>query len=447
MKIRRLSAFMLAVLLLFASCSAPAAEDNPADGTGAPSGVAAEPAAAETEAAPEPEIADYDYSAIDRVLAEGTFDAFRSGTPLELGRVLLTGATGYLGIHLLHDLLQSGTAPVTCLVRGATPDEARHRLQTLLYYYFSSACNEHFDSGRLSVVAGDVTQEIPRLPADTVFNCAAVVKHFSKDGDIERVNVDGTRRCIDFCLATGARLVHVSTVSIGGFLPPGTDPAAAVLDERTLYLNQHLGNRYTLSKFLSERLVLEAVATKGLSAKIMRVGNLAARSTDGEFQVNFRTNAFAGMMRAYGLLGCCPYGDFANPVEFSPIDEAARAIRLLASTPRECCLFHPYNNHAVFLGDVLEELASVGNPVRLVERDEFKQAFEQASSDPAKAERLQSLVAYADVAPGQAAVPVREANDFTMQVLYRLGFRWSPTSWDYVDRFFRTIAGFGFFED
>jgi amino acid adenylation domain-containing protein/thioester reductase-like protein len=403
--------------------------------------------AAEAEAAPEPEIADYDYSAIDRVLAAGTFEAFRNGTPLELGRVLLTGATGYLGIHLLHELLQSGAAPITCLVRGATPDEAKHRLQTLLYYYFSSACNDLFESGRLSVVAGDVTQEIPRLPVDTVFNCAAVVKHFSKDGDIERVNVDGTRRCIDFCLATGARLVHVSTVSIGGFLPPGTDPAAAILDERTLYLNQHLGNRYTLSKFLSERLVLEAVAEKGLSAKIMRVGNLAARSTDGEFQVNFRTNAFAGMMRAHGLLGCCPYGDFTNPVEFSPIDEAARAIRLLAATPRECCLFHPCNNHAVFLGDVLQELASVGKPVRLVERDEFKQAFERASADPVKAERLQTLVAYTDLAPGQSSVPVQEAHDHTMQILYRLGFHWSPTSWDYVDRFFRTIADFGFFDD
>ncbi|MBR6020934.1 MAG: SDR family oxidoreductase, partial [Kiritimatiellae bacterium] len=254
-------------------------------------------------------------------------------------------------------------------------------------------------------------------------------------------------RCIDFCLATGARLVHVSTVSVGGFLPPGTDPAAAVLDERTLYLNQHLGNRYTLSKFLSERLVLEAVAQKGLSAKIMRVGNLAARSTDGEFQVNFRTNAFAGMMRAYGLLGCCPYGDYENPVEFSPIDETARAIRLLAATPRECRLFHPRNNHTVFLGDVLEELASVGKPVRLVERDEFKQAFDLASADPAKAERLQTLVAYTDLAPGQSSVPVRETNDLTMQLLYRLGFRWSPTSWDYVDRFFRTISDFGFFDD
>ena len=68
-------------------------------------------------------------------------------------------------------------------------------------------------------------------------------------------------------------------------------------------------------------------------------------------------------------------------------------------------------------------------------------------SDPSKAERLQSLVAYADITHGQEAIGVKEVNDYTMQVLYRQGFFWSPTSWDYVDRFFQVIAGFGFFED
>jgi hypothetical protein len=32
------------------------------------------------------------------------------------------------------------------------------------------------------------------------------------------------------------------------------------------------------------------------------------------------------------------------------------------------------------------------------------------------------------------------------QVLYRLGFDWSPTSWDYVERMLTAIGGFGFFE-
>ena len=268
----------------------------------------------------------------------------------------------------------------------------------------------------------------------------------AKDGDIERVNVDGTQRCVDFCLKTGAKLIQISTVSVGGFLVHGEKADEAFLNEQSLFKNQYLGNQYILSKFLSERIVLEAVATKGLVGKVMRVGNLAARSTDGEFQVNFNTNNFASTMRAYSLLGCFPYENFANPVEFSPINEVARAICLLATTPRECCMFHPYNNHHVYLGDVLGELEKVGTPVRMVEQEEFLNTIEEVKSDPTKAERLQSLVAYSDLTHGQDALLVQEVNDYTMQVLYRQGFFWSPTSWDYVDRFFQSIAGFGFFE-
>ena len=398
----------------------------------------------------ESEVKDYDYTAINQVLAGGTLEAFQNGTPLTLGHVLLTGATGYLGIHILYELIQSEAGTITCLVRGKSQSEAQQRLQTLLFYYFASAYREQFESGRLSVVAGDVTDDICSVCGkniNTVFNCAAIVKHFSKDNDIEHVNVDGTQRCVDFCLKTGAKLIQVSTVSVGGFLVHGEKTSEAYLDEQSLFKNQYLGNQYTLSKYLSERIVLEAVAAKGLVGKVMRVGNLSARSTDGEFQVNFRTNSFAGKMGAYSLLGCCPYGNFTNPVEFSPINEVAKAICLLATTPRECCMFHPYNNHNVYLGDVLGELDKVGTPVRMVEQDEFLQALDQVKADPTKADRIRSLVAYTDMTHGQAALPVQEVNDYTMQVLYRQGFFWSPTSWDYVDRFFQSIAGFGFFEN
>ena len=402
----------------------------------------------------ESEVKDFDYSAIDKVLAGNTIDAFREGTPLTLGHVFLTGATGYLGIHLLHELINSEAKTITCLVRAKNQAAAKQRLQTLLYYYFASASHELFDNGRLKVINGDVTDDLCSIygddtatSIDTVFNCAAIVKHFSKDGDIERVNVEGTQRCVDFCLKTGAKLIQVSTVSIGGFLTHGETADKAFLNEHRLFMNQYFGNQYTLSKFLSERIVLNAVATKGLVGKIMRVGNLAARSTDGEFQVNFPTNSFANRMRAFSLIGCCPYESFNDPVEFSPINEVAHAICLLSTTPRECCIFHPYNNHSVFLGDVLHELDSVGTPVRMVELEKFRQRLEEVKSDPKKVERLQSLVAYSDVTHGQKALVVQEVNDYTMQVLYRQGFYWSLTSWDFIERFFKTIAGFGFFED
>ena len=50
------------------------------------------------------------------------------------------------------------------------------------------------------------------------------------------------------------------------------------------------------------------------------------------------------------------------------------------------------------------------------------------------------------MAHGQKAVFINPDNQYTAQVLYRLGFHWSSTSWDYVDQMLVTIAGFGYFE-
>ena len=197
---------------------------------------------------------------------------------------------------------------------------------------------------------------------------------------------------------------------------------------------------------MAERLILDAVAKQGLSAKIMRVGNLAARSTDGEFQAIFSTNSFMGRIKVYNMLGCCPYSMRNKRVEFSPINEVAHAIILLATSPKECVVFHPYNIHFQFLGDVLTGLSSVGEGIRFVEQEEFAEAMEQAKSDPQKAGQMSSLLAYQDMAHGQKTTDVERDNDYTTQVLYRLGFAWSPTSWDYVERMLTAIGGFGFFE-
>ena len=216
--------------------------------------------------------------------------------------------------------------------------------------------------------------------------------------------------------------------------------------EQRFYMGQFLGNKYIYSKFMAERLILDAVALHGLRAKIMRVGNLAARSTDGEFQANFSTNSFMGRIKVYNMLGCCPYAMRNKQVEFSPINEVSKAIVLLATTPIANTVFHPYNIHGQFLGDVLMGLKSVGDGIRFVEQDAFAEAMEQAKNDPQKARQLSSLLAYQDMAHGQKTADVKRDNDYTTQVLYRLGFAFSPTSWDYVERMLTAIGGFGFFE-
>ena len=406
------------------------------------------------------EVTAFEYTAINNLLQRNTLENFRKGECLPLGNVLLTGATGYLGIHILHRLIHSDAPNIYCLVRGKSQEKAESRLRTLLYYYFSNAYKDLFGT-RLHVILGDVTAELTQLTSqigisiNTVFNCAAIVKHFSEGTEIEDVNIGGAKRCVDFCIQTGARLVHVSTASTRGLWVG--ENKSDIFTEQRLYMGQYLGNKYIYSKFMAERLILDAVALHGLDAKIMRVGNLAARSTDGEFQANFSTNAFMGRIKVYNMLGCCPHSMRNKRIEFSPINEVSDAIVLLASTPKECTVFHPFNIHHQFLGDVLTGLtalreklrtangsAEVG--IRFVEQEEYAEAMEAAKADPQKSNQLASLLAYQDMAHGQKTFDVNRDNDYTTQVLYRLGFSWSPTSWDYIERMLTTIGGFGFFE-
>ena len=393
------------------------------------------------------EARNHNYGPINRILEGNTLDAFRGGERQPIGNALVTGATGFLGIHVLKELIDRDDVPaIWCMVRAESQEKAERRLKGLLFYYFNRNYKELFGT-RLFVVNGDVTQDIKvDGKIDTVFNCAAVVKHFSKGTEIEDVNVGGAAHCVQFCLQNNARLIHISTYSTAGMSVNGMPPEDTVYTEQKLYFGQNLGNQYVHSKFISERIVLDAIALHKLNAKVMRVGNLAPRSSDGEFQINFQTNSAMGRIRVYKMLGCYPYSLTSAPMEFSPIDEVAKAIVLLSETPKECCLFHPFNDHYVHFGDVLAELSKVATAPRQVEDEDFSETLEVAKQDPDKAKLLSSLIAYEDMAHGQKAVMIPTENKYTSQVLYRLGFRWSSTSWDYVDQMLGTIAGLGFFD-
>lgn len=399
----------------------------------------------ETETPAKDDVLDYDYSKLQSVLDANTLESFKAGARQPLGDVLLTGATGYLGIHILHELLENYDGNVYCLLRGKGAYDAEWRLNGQLFYYLEKTYDELLGK-RLFVVEGDITKPIPKLPVSTVINCAAVVKHFSTGTEIEDANVGGVKNLIDYCLANSVRLIQVSTMSTvsTGMSEGKSLEEGRMIGERDLYFGQLLENKYVRSKFLAERIVLEAVKEKGLSAKIMRVGNLAARYSDGEFQINNGMNSAMGRLKIYALLGVCPYEQMDVPMEFSPIDEVAKAILLLCQTPKECVIFHPYNHNAILSGNVFGEMEKLGLPVKPVEREDFDAAMAKAGDDPVKAKLLTSMLAYQS--GNKRDTHIARHNTYTMQTLYRMGYRWPVTSWDYTAQFIGAIKGLGFFD-
>lgn len=394
------------------------------------------------------DFANYDYTAIHKVLEKNTLASFLNGERQTIGDVFLTGAVGFLGIHILYALLKNHSGKVYCLLRSKKDESALDRMKSIFFYYFEINIIEEYGD-RVEIMEGDITdkstfENLKGIRADTFINCAANVKHFSKGTDIEDVNYHGVQNILAFCKATGIRLIHVSTMSVGGMFvdKPGE---VTHLKENLLYYGQVQGSKYTNAKFLAEREILENVA-QGMNAKIMRVGTLAARESDGEYQINFTTNSFMGRLKSTFLIGCYPYEAMDMPFELSPIDYVAKAILLLAQAPRECTVFHPYNNHSLIMSDLYAEMNRAGLNVHPVENSAYAEAVNLAKEDPEKAKVLSSFIAYQNIAHGRKTYEVAKSNLLTMQVLYRMHFRWPVTSVGYMKRFLLNLQGLGYFE-
>lgn len=164
---------------------------------------------------------------------------------------------------------------------------------------------------RITVLRGDITEKDSLKAAfcehfSIVINCAASVKHFANYESLMSVNLHGVENLAELCIENAVRLIHVSTVSVGGDMLKSS-VHEAVLKENTLELGQDVeSNMYVYSKYLAERHIIDRIKNDGLKAKIMRVGNLMGRNKDGEFQMNFKTNNFVNTLRAYSVLGCFP---------------------------------------------------------------------------------------------------------------------------------------------
>jgi long-chain acyl-CoA synthetase len=159
-----------------------------------------------------------------------------------MGAVLLTGATGFVGREVLSRFLERDGSHVFALVRAENDDEAAGRLPA---------------HARLTAVAGDIerarlgladeSRARLRREVTTVLHCAASVSFDMPLEDSRRVNVEGTRRVLDFARSCTRleRFSYVSTAYVAG--EPGR-----LFREDELAVGQSFRNPYERSKFEAE---------------------------------------------------------------------------------------------------------------------------------------------------------------------------------------------------
>ncbi|MBR6514641.1 MAG: AMP-binding protein [Clostridia bacterium] len=340
----------------------------------------------------------------------------------EVKYVLLTGATGFLGAHILRELLKR-EMHVVCLVRD------KEKLKNTLKYYFPK---EHVYF-RYKVRIGDICDPMLGLSddeynqlvnrVDMVIHTAANVNHTGKYEVFERTNVLGTQHVIDFCMRSGAVLQHTSTASVHGSGTVKQMNPDARFDEFSLDIGQkHIQNVYIHSKYKAEERVLIA-REQGLKANIFRIGNLTWRMSDGRFQKNPQNNGFLGRFR--GLLKIGKYTKELSeyPIDFTPVDECADAYVRLSLYNRVNNIYNLYHPQ-LFTVDTIRKKFFLR--IKKVPHEVFEKDVKKSIDD----KDVAILSFYNSIASASKNIPV--SNEFTVKVLKKLGFKWSKIGLRYL---------------
>ena len=396
----------------------------------------------------ENEFSRYNYNRIQSVISGNVEENVNQVTKEEIGDIMITGATGFLGIHVLKAYLDNYDGKVYCLVRKGKYESMEKRMMHMLMYYFDNPCQELFGE-RIICVDGDITskeqvEKFADYKFNTIINCAACVKHFAAGDVLEKINVHGVENLIEFCKNSGRRLIQISTVSVAGEGSDGVPPMSRVFNENDLYIGQNITNEYIRTKFLAERAVLEAVSS-GLDGKVIRVGNLMSRNSDGEFQINFITNGFLRSLRGYEAVGKFPIGAMHEVTEFSPIDSTALAVLRLVQTDRRFTVFHACNSHHIYMADLIYAMRSHGFDIDIVSDEEFEAAVKEFAKNSDDSEVVSGLIAY--TAHNENEIYTLDySNRFTAQVLYRLDYKWPVTDDRYLESAIEALDRLAFFD-
>jgi fatty acid CoA ligase FadD9 len=244
--------------------------------------------------------------------------AIIANAPRAIRTVLVTGATGFLGAHLVESL-RARELDVVCLVRAPDDAAATTRLAAALAArQVPIAVGPH-----VRAIAGDLTELSELAPEiDAIIHAGATVSWLASYPALRAPNVLGTHALLAQAARRGLPVHYISTIST----------AARGGDETTrLALELAIASTpYALSKWIAEQHVHRAAAA-GLPAAVYRPAMIAGHSRRGIGNRDDFLNRY--------MVGCAELGLYVDRddaiIDMTPVDFVAEAIAaLVVARPR-----------------------------------------------------------------------------------------------------------------
>ena len=357
--------------------------------------------------------------------------------------ILLTGSTGFLGSHILAEILNKyDKVNVYCLVRSKPHKTNEERLKEILNYYFG----EKYDlliGTRIIPLEGDLARERlgikPDLykelleKIDTVINVASLVKHFGDYNLFYNSNVLSAINIIQFAREANASINHISTTSVSGNFLVKND---IVYDytENDFYIGQNYkDNVYVRTKFEAENEMFKAM-NEGMNINIFRVGNLMQRLSDGKFQINKFDNAYFKRIYGFIKIGKLPKNLLAQLLEFTPIDSCAEAIVSLMNYRNK--VFHLLNPNLVTITELNNALSKYEVSIEFVSPTEFNRFIQEDDN----LNYLQNFITdLNNTRKLNYDTSITINDNLTREYLKSNGFKWPKIDENYLDLFIKNL--------
>lgn len=356
--------------------------------------------------------------------------------------VLLTGSTGFLGIHILDNLLKNTSCNIYCLIREKNKISPEDRLTNLLAYYFDNTYYNNYKN-RIIIINSELSSNNLGIDihlynelkekVDCIINCAGNTRHYGDYNVFAKENIQSVQNLIEFAKTANIVFNHISTTNVcGNYLVDNS--IKYNFTENDLYIGQNYeDNVYIRSKFEAEKLIIEE-EYKGLNANIFRLGNLMGRYTDGMFQKNKFDNAYYTRLLALAKIEHLPDNLKNQILEFSPIDNVSDAIIKLLSIPNlSKKIFHIFSDKLINISTLLNVFNKFNVHCKFVTSDVFVRYLSKRENE--------NILKYiiTDINSNrkfdyESGITVN--NDITKQYLSKLGFSFNNIDEDYLIRFF-----------
>jgi amino acid adenylation domain-containing protein/thioester reductase-like protein len=366
--------------------------------------------------------------------------------------ILLTGATGYLGANLVHELLNITNAILYLPVRGASQEEVETRLNKRLSFYFGKDFVKS-NHQRIVVLCANLREKHLGIPeyqyeelcntVEAVLHSAANVKHFGLYEEFYKDNVQATEILLEFAAIGNKKDFHfISTMDTGRGEIPSKD--YFVFTEYNHDVGQKMEEVYIKSKFEAEKRVL-SYRSKDLNTSIYRASNMTFHSETGLFQENIEDNFFYSMLNAFIKVGFWSDKMLKITFDLSFVNEAAKAITLLFTRKHlENQTYHICNPHMISWIEMAELLKQAGVELPDLDPETVKNKLSTYAGNSEYEKIIERVKVYSWEWENTAGTLIVPKVDRTVTLLKKIGFEWPIITKEHIKNMINHCKEVGF---